>query len=282
MQMYYIKIVFIVLLGVSFNSSCLAATEFSQYFQLQPPVEKSLADNITRYYSEDIQLSAEKQKAELLQMQQQLLKLSASHEKQAAYWFLRGLNHQNLAAVYAELNAPELAEEQLKSKTRAYKKALQLDSRPPRKLSAAIYSTIKIGLPAELKIQAIQGELAQGGNGDNDSYYWYLHWSNIDQLEKAGRSEEARAAYRKMKKEMKDSQVDMSVYGQFEKQIEQKTLQQSKPEKVVRKSQKTEKETDRKSTIDKKYIILYVLSFISIAAIIGVTVYEIRKKGKGI
>lgn len=259
-----------------------ADTEFEEYFLLSPPVSKLIANRITTYYSEDITSPPELQKKELLKFQKTLELEKNKQKKRSAYWFIKGLNHRNLAALYSELKEPSLADIQTSRKNIAYKNALELDSKTPHKLSAVIYSTMKYGLPQDLKITATQGEISQGGKGDNDSYYWYLHWSNIDQLQKAGREDEAKEAYKKMQNELKNSDMDMSVYKTMNKQIETKTLKlerkktTTKPEKKKKKPEK--KGTASKSTLDKKYIIIYIISTLSILALVIVTVIEIKKK----
>jgi len=181
-----------------------------------------------------------------------------------------------VASYYIASKNPELSRSHIEHKDKAYKKALSLSKTKGKELSAAIYSTMKHGLPQKLKITATQNEISQGGNGDNDSYYWYLHWSNINQLQKAGRKKEAEDAYQTMQKELKDSGMDMSVYNSLTKQIETQTLQkkQAKPQKKPADHKKKE------DKLDTKYIIISSIAAFSAISLIIVTVIELRRKRK--
>jgi len=137
---------------------------------------------------------------------------------------------------------------------------------------------MKHGLPEDLKIQATQFELAQGGNADNESEYWYLHWSNVDQLKKAGRHEEAEQAFRKMQKAMQENKVDMSVYANLNKQIEKQTFDISETEPP---SSIKEEDADKNQLISKEFV-MPALLIISLLSLLVVIIYEffIKKKKK--
>jgi len=286
MQMLFIKSLFVFLFSISL---CNASSSFIEQFQVDSVIDKKLANRITQYNTEDIKLSLPNQKFELLKIDKQLNKLN-THKDKAIYWFIKGLHYKNLADFYMQNNNPSLAYENIKNKNLAYKKAIELDQ-SNKQLSAAIFSTMKLGLPEDLKIQATKNELALGGNGDSDSYYWYLHWSNIDQLQNAGRQDEAKAAYKTMQRELKNSGMDMSVYSSLTKKIETQTLNinssqnnkkpsPAKKEKTTQKPNAEPKEKNSPKKYDTKFIIIFSIAVFSIISLITAVVYEVKRKRK--
>lgn len=262
-----------------------ASIQFVDLFGIDPLINKELANRITEYHSENISLPPAQQKAELLQLNKQLENISDAYSKKAIYWFIRGLHFKNIAAYYFENKNNSLTKEFIDKKNLAYENAIELNSTNNNQLSAAIFSTMKHGLSDDLKIKATKREIALGGNGENDSYYWYLHWSNIDQLEKAGRSDEAKAAYKQMQKELKNSDMDMSIYGSFTKQIETQTLKQSSS-KTQQKTQAPVKNKAEPKTkpepkkYDTKIIVISSIAVFSVLSLIGVIISELRRKRK--
>ena len=230
MQMLNIKS-FTYTLGILFliltpASVCYAEASFIEQFQIQAEIDKNIANRITEYYTEDIQLPLIKQKIELLSLEKKLNSIRNEYKDKPVYWFIKGLNHQNLASYYNTTNNQQLSETHLNKKNKAYQKILQMSDADTNKLSAAIFSTMKHGLPQDLKIKATENELRLGGNGESDSYYWYLHWSKINQLKLAGKNKEAELAYEDMKKELNNSKMDMSKYENLTTEIEKNTLKQ--------------------------------------------------------
>ena len=273
------------LITVSSISNCFADNEFHNFFQVDPVIDQSIANRITSYYSENITIPMEDQKTQLFELENELEKIHDTHSNQAIYWFIKGLNHRNLASYYYEANKPRLADSQIYNKDIAYKKAIELDKLSSDNLSASIYSTMKFGLPQDLKIQAIQKELSLGGSGDSDSSYWYLHWSNIDQLKKAGRDKEAEQAYRKMQQEMKEDGADMSVYSALNKSIEQTTLniKEKTPEPVKKKTENKKtnsppKKISPEKPVDKKMIIISSILGFAFVSLLFLVFYEMRIK----
>jgi len=267
-------------------SMCLADTLFIEQFQVEPIIDESLANRITEYYTEDISLPLKEQRSELLELDSKLDNLTSKHENIAVFWFIKGLHHKNMAAYYTdEKNAP-LTSSQISLNNDAFKKSIQLAQLPNNQLSASIFSTMKHSLPQDLKIEATKNEIALGGNGENDSYYWYLHWSNIDQLEKAGRKEEAKQAYQKMQRELKNSDADQSIYQTLTEKIESETfnqLPQKKPQPNKPKPVKPKKEKEKTKVYETKYIVILAVILLSIVSIVAVTAYEVlqnRKKKK--
>jgi len=290
MQMLYIKLLIRITFGlfaiIASIPLCSANTRFIEQFQVAPIIDEAIAGRITEYYSKDIPLPLEQQKIELLNLQSQLDSLARTHSDKAIYWFIKGLHQKNIASYYIEKNNMSLANNHMNNKNMAFKKTLELEKLPGNQLSAAIFSTMKHGLPQDLKIEATKNEIALGGNGESDSYYWYLHWSNIDQLEKSGRKEEAQAAYRKMQKELQRSDMDMSVYNSLTKKIETETLgkpaPKASPPPPPEKSIQAPEKKDTPKKYETKYIIILSVILLSVLVVIAVTIYELIQKRKKI
>ena len=285
MQMLITKLPLFLCLILSLYSGASAANySFNDEFQINPEIDSAIANRITEYYSSDISLTPSQQQTELKQLELKLKALEPKNGSKAVYWFIRGLHNRNMAAAFANTDQPSKVREYITKKNKAYERSLELSKDPSQLLSASIYNTMKAGLPQNLKIQATQAELQQGGSGDNESSYWYLHWSNVDQLKKAGREEEAEAAFKKMQKEMQDNKVDMSIYNDLNKQIEKQTFNKSDQDtskQSQKQSKKSPKEESEKSTLFTKDMILNILLVLSIVSLILVTFYEfVIKKRK--
>jgi len=267
---------------------CSASIQFVDQFEIDPLINTELANRVTEYHSENISLSPEQQKTELLKLENQLENFSESYSKKSVFWFIRGLHFKNMASYYFDRKKPQLVKDYIDKKNLAYQKSIELSSTANNQLSAAIFSTMKPGLSDDLKIQATKKEITLGGNGDNDSYYWYLHWSNIDQLEKAGRKDEAKTAYKQMQKELKNSGMDMSVYGSLTKKIETETLKQSSTKtnsnnispKKTKPAPKTEPKKYDTDKYDTKIIVISSIAAFSVLSLIGVIIIELRRKHK--
>lgn len=270
MQIFITKLRITLCIAIfTYAELCSASANFSDYFQTEPVIKSAIADRVTYYYSEDIELTDAQQKIELLYLNSQLNSIETLYAEQAIYWFIRGLNDRNIAAYYTHLKEQIPANKYIKNKNNAYEKALQLAKINPKELSAAIYSTMKHGLPLDLKIQATQFELAQGGNVDNESAYWYLHWSNIDQLKKAGRQQEAEDAYKQMQTAMQANKVDMSVYADLNQQVENQTFNAS-----AEKTTHSPKEEVEKNKLNSKEVVMPSLLILALISLLLVTVYE--------
>ena len=285
MQMSAIKftppVFYCLLILFSSGKLCIADSNFFQYFNAPPALDENIANRVTTYYSEDISLSLIQQKNELFKLETALDSLEKTHSEQPVYWFIKGLNHRNMASYYFESKDFKLADSQIYKKDMAYKKSIELDKTSSNQLSAEIYNSMKHGLPSELKIQATQKELSLGGNIENDSGYWYLHWSNIDQLKQAGRNKEAEQAFENMQKEMKEDDTDMSIYAALNKTIEKTTLKRAEtkpqlPTKIPkpRPEVKTVEKTKTDNMVDKKFIIITSIVIFSILSLLFITVYE--------
>jgi len=266
-------------------SICQANIRFIDQFQVEPVIDELLANKITAYYSEDINLPLKQQRDELLKLDTQLESLSNTHSDSAIFWFLKGLHHKNMASYYSEEKNLPLTKSHMTLNNKAFEKAIKLTELPGNQLSSSIFSTMKHSLPQDLRIEATKNEIKLGGNGDNDSYYWYLHWSNIDQLEKAGREEEAKQAYKKMQRELKASNADMSIYQTLTRKIETETLKLPVQKKTQPQTQKTKpvekkKEKEKPKVYETKYIVILAVILLSIISIVAVTAYEVLQNRK--
>ena len=274
------------ILLITFSAGSAADTEFSDYFQMPSTIDSTIADRVTSYHAEDIALDTTQQKRELTNLEKQLNDIQIEHKNDASYWFIKGLNNKNMAAFYNSTGNQSLANQYILMKNEDYRHSLELTENAPNALTPAIYNAMKHGLSENLKIQATQSELSLGGNADNESAYWYLHWSNIDQLKKAGRNKEARQAFENMQKEMRDKNVDMSVYTELNKAIENTTFNNKPLNDATNNKTNTSVEitstakTELEPAKEKSNYIIFMLLIFSIASLILVTLYEFVIKRK--
>lgn len=147
------------------NSLCLAETRFIEQFQVEPIIDETLANRITEYYSEDIDLPLKSQRIELLELDSKLDNLISRHENIAVFWFIKGLHHKNMASYYTDEKNTPLTNSQISLNNDAFKKSIQLAQLPNNQLSASIFSTMKHSLPQDLKIEATKNEIALGEIG---------------------------------------------------------------------------------------------------------------------
>ena len=182
-----------------------------------------------------------------------------------------------LSGLYKNDNSTtKLFKQSVAKRISAYKKAMQLDP-DELKLSAAAYATMKHGLPEELKIKAIQKELKLGGNGTNDSHYWYLHSSNISALQQAGRLKEAKQALKNMQQELEKENLSQSQYQTIVSRAQEEIDKQSKRQKIDQNQAKTK---EQKNNRLGNNIILWSVVIFSVLALLAVTFYEFFLKKK--
>ncbi|MCW8956348.1 MAG: hypothetical protein OQL09_05650 [Gammaproteobacteria bacterium] len=220
----------------------MAQYSFEELFDVNPGNKEAIADLVTHHHIEDTDSSFNLQKQQLLSINEQLRKLLQHQPDNPLLWFLQGLNYNNLASLYFT-STPDTSQKYIQQKQHAYDQAIEFDEATQTQLSAAIYATMKHALPGDKKIMAIQKELALGGNGENESYYWYLHWSNIHNLTQAGRLQEARLASKQLQRELLASGYSHSDYQNIlvraKSEIDQaEKYQQITPEKPVKKAAK--------------------------------------------
>ena len=251
---------------------CHAQNEFADIFEMQPVEPVAMADSITQYYIGKRNLNTDTALQQLISYNNTIDKNITQSPKDPGLYFLKGLNLSLLSSLYAK-QGNALAPQALKNKLAAYKKAIELDSQTSPKLSAFAYATMKHGLPESLKIKAIQKELKLGGSGDNESQYWYLHWSNINSLQKAGRFQEAQAALNNMKRELKASGIENSAYSDIASRAEHNlnaAIKQQQKNSPARQDQAQETH----SSLDTKTLVIIIISIVSLLSILGVTLYE--------
>ncbi|HEX5636765.1 MAG TPA: hypothetical protein VFY78_06735 [Gammaproteobacteria bacterium] len=193
-------------------AALLADTDFNHFFNANIEQHKAVADRIATYHSTDIALDIQLQQTELEALQQSVETLTQTAPAEPLYWFISGLNHNNLAALFSAQKNETATSRHIEQRNLAYRKAMQLDQTPPLKLSAAIYATMKTGLPEADKIKAIESEIKQGGSGESDDQYIQLHWSRVHALEKSGRHDEAQQALAEMQREISRLELNNPDY----------------------------------------------------------------------
>lgn len=193
---------YILLFFCCFPAIILANTDFNELFEADLGEHIQIADRVATYHATDVELDIPTQQTELETLQHNIDAMLKTSPDEPLYWFISGLNHNNLAALYtAQENASGITQ-QIELRNLAYQKAMLLDQTLPLRLSATIYATMKYGLPAADKIKAIKNEISQGGSGDSDTQYIQLHWSQVNALEKSGRHDEAQLALKEMQREI--------------------------------------------------------------------------------
>lgn len=194
------------------NPGFLSASVFSEAFDMSAPEFSRQANRVAYFFKENVAFDNTQQEKELNYLTKSLLKNQDDQKNNPVYWFVRGMHARNLASYEQHQGNKVLAEENIASKNKYYKTAMELDKTYQPHLSAAAYAVMKPGLPDELKQYAIESELDLGGNGENDSYYWYLHWSNINALSQQKRFDEAESALDRMREELAAEGLDKSAY----------------------------------------------------------------------
>ena len=193
---------YILLLFCCMPAITLAETDFNELFEAELDTHTQIANRVATYHATDMALEIPTQQIELESLQKDIDAILADSPNEPLYWFISGLNHNNLAALAALQKNQGAVNRQIEQRNLAYQKAMLLVQTLPLKLSARIYATMKYGLPAADKINAIKNEIKQGGSGENDTQYIQLHWSQVNELEKSGRHDEAQAALKEMQREI--------------------------------------------------------------------------------
>jgi len=254
-----------------------AENEFFNSFNIDVGNAHETADTISRYYLGQLPLDSNKAKIDLNNTEKNLNQLIQSSPKNPILYFIKGLNYSLLASYYKQAGDKKF-KQSLKNKTSAYEKAIQLDNKKQTLLSASIYATMKYSLPEKYKIKAIQKELAQGGSGDNESQYWYLHWSNINSLQKAGRFKEAKQALKNMRQELADEGLSQSTYNKISEQAEYNLNQAIAQKRVQTNTSSKPHKKIKQSKIDTKTLIIVIITIASLLAFISISVYELKIK----
>jgi len=255
------------------SSPSWAIGEFKDSFDIDAGSALETADLVSRYYLGIQALNSKQAQADLNLAKEKLNQLIQDHPQNPVLYFIKGLNASLLASLYKQ-SADKRFLQSIINKNSAFKKAIQLDNQKQTLLSAPAYATMKHGLPEKYKIKAIQKELAQGGSGNNESQYWYLHWSNINSLQKAGRFKEAQQALNNMQQELAQEGLSQSTYSKISAQAEN-NLNKAIQKKPKRTKPPSANETP---TIDTKTLIIVMISIVSILAFIGIAIYEFKIK----
>jgi hypothetical protein len=190
----------------------LAQTSFNEQFDVEPERAGDIADRVMEYRFNHIEQDNKARQSGLENLQKEIEQLIKTSPDDPLLRFLSGLNHASLASLYAAQDMPQMASYYSELRTQDYVKAIELDKTQPKQLNAKIYAAIKPGLPPDARIKAIEQELTQGGGGDNEDYYWQLHWSHVSALDEAKRYDEAEQALQTMQQEMKDRGVTNPDY----------------------------------------------------------------------
>lgn len=279
------KIIFILLLLTSCQAN---ASEFYELFESGSGDYTRLANQVTKQFTEGDQ-------RDVIVWQQQLEYISAGlndiqslHETDPVYWFVRGIHAHNMASFYHATQNISQSKYYVDERNNTYQKAMTLDKNHEPHLSAAMYATMKPGLPEALKQQAIESELNLGGSGENESYYWYLHWSNINSLQKQQRFDEADQALARMKKELAASGQRAAVFNQLaekaEKELNQKKNQQPLQQPAISKNE-TAPVRDHKAFTEEKvddeyYQYLFIVGLIMLGLAVIALVFELNRRKK--
>ncbi|HEY9052974.1 MAG TPA: hypothetical protein VIQ03_15590 [Gammaproteobacteria bacterium] len=238
------------------------------------------ADRIASYYTGTVAIEKRDQIHELEALAQNIdtfIKIEPSHP---GLHFLKGLNNSLLSGRYKSNNDETSYQKSINDKMTEYQKAMELDLANEPHLSAAMYATMKHGLEGDLKIQAIQSELKLGGNGESESYYWYLHWSNINTLKQAGRLQEAEKALQSMKQELYEKRPEDTLYQTMVEHIDHELKQPAQISKQISQQTTETKNLQKPKAPDRKEVIIWVIVIISALAIFLLMLYEfvLRKK----
>jgi len=204
----------------------------------------------------------------------------AAYTNNPIYWFTRGLHAKNMASFYQQNNQPEKVADKIKKKNKFYLKAMSVDKKHSPDLSARAYAAMKSGLPDESKQQAIAAELGLGGSGESESYYWLLHWSNINELKKLGRMDDAKTALANMKKELAESD-QKETFKSLVKKIDKDIKPKEKPAAETKTDRKKEPKAFTEESSDDEYYEYLIMLFIAMLILLivaGLIEYKRRHK----
>ncbi len=273
------RIIKSLLLSLLITVPASADVRFNDLFDANLHQFNDTADRIASYYSEEQTLSKAQQKNELQALNTNLDAMISVQQENPIFWFLKGMNENNTADLLHQMDDQDGMQLHIEARNRAYEKAMNLDEKT-QTLTASMYATMKHGLPDELRIRAIQSELALGGNGENESYYWYLHWSNINALQQAGRQQEAEQALETMKQELKEHEVSLDDYQLMVDRVQQELQQPVQkqpppPPSVTAIESNTPPATDELEFLPSRSALIWIVVAVSLVIMIALAVYEI-------
>ncbi len=271
-----------------FYCSCLQAAEFAEAYDISARGFEREANRVVVYYQSDTQFDLQQQKDQLNFINSSLQQLEAKYNNNPVFRFVQGLQARNMASLEQRIGNTAQSTHWLQKKQDYYLMAMALDKKQAPHLSAAVYATMKKGLGGDEKLQATQNELKLGGSGENDSYYWYLHWSNINQLQKQGKIEEAEKALAAMKKEIEQTGRSAEIYlqlaGKAKADLDKKKdqLKQAR-EKQTREKQASKPEREHKAVtkenVEEEYYGYLLLVGVVMLVLIAIgLVFETRRR----
>lgn len=254
------------------------SSEFEEAFDLSANGFTRQANRVVSFLDSSSDFDTSQQKKDFAYISDSLLAMKNEKALNPVYWFVRGLHAKNLASFYQQLGNSNKALSFIKEKNKYYEMAMSIDKKYEPHLSARAYSAMKSGLSDVLKQQAIKAELDLGGSGENESYYWYLHWSNVNELQKQGRMDEAEDALAAMKKELSESDqkgVFNKLISKIEHQLESKKIKKEIESPKPTRDHKAFTEDGEKS--DYYYYVIIILGIMFGLVIIAV-IFELRRR----
>ena len=263
-------------------TTALSAAEFDEAFDMSAKGFSRQANRIVSYIKSSTSLDVSQQKNEFDFISDSLSKMESELKSNPVYWFVRGLHAKNLASFYQQSGATGQVDKMMKDKNKFYLLAMDKDKKYEPHLSARAYAEIKSALSGAAKQQAIEAELKLGGSGENESYYWYLHWSNVNELQKQGRLEEAEDALDKMKSELSAGD-QQDTFNVLVNKIDNELKNMKRQKSSVHSKQTAAK--DSKPVVKDKagnqgYPYFIMIAGIMLVIIIIVVMFELRRRKK--
>lgn len=256
------------------------SSEFEEAFDLSANGFTRQANRVVLFLDSSSDFDISQQKKDFAYISDSLLVMKNEKELNPVYWFVRGLHAKNLASFYHQLGSSKKSLSFIKEKNKYYAMAMDIDKQYEPHLSARAYAAMKPGLPDVLKQQAIKAELDLGGSGEDESYYWYLHWSNVNELQKQGRIAEAENALAAMKKELSESD-QKRVFNKLISKVEYQ-LKSKKIKKVIEppKSKRDHKAFTEDGEKSDYYYYVIIIFGIMLGLVVVAVIFELRRRKK--
>jgi len=265
-----------------FYTGLLFASEFDEAFGLSARGFDKQANKVSEYFNSNIEYDLNYQRQDLELIAASLKELEKKYNNNPVFWFVSGLHARNMAGFNEQLGNDAEVRRWLDFKTKRFIKAMSLDKNNQPHLSASAYAAMKSGLPPPHKQYAIEKELDLGGDGENDSYYWYLHWSNINELQKQKKFTEADDALLRMKKELAESDQGNTFEGlvkTIDAELEAvKMAAQSKEKTRPLPPERDHQAFTEEHAEDKYYFYLTVVGLIMGAIIFLLLLFELKRR----
>jgi len=279
MMKNYLLLIIVLFTGQSFASS------FDEAFDLSAKGFEKQANKIAGYFNSDIGHDMDYQRQELMLLTSILSEVEEQFKDNPVFWFVKGVHAKNMASFNKQSGNEAKVIHWMDVKTKNYLKAMMLDKENKPHLSAASYAVMKSGLPLPHKQRAVEMELNLGGNGENDSYYWYLHWSNINELQKQNMFKEADEALLRMKQELALSDQADTFSGLVKTVDEElaalkKAAQSKSIKKVQKKSPPVRKHQafTEEQAEEKYYQYLVLVGIVMAVIIVLLLLFEFKRR----